>query len=95
MDIEKEPTLIDKAASLTKAAYEWTVKDKFSKVQPEVFEQRKSICLACPHWDQEGFNGMGKCKFCGCSVVKLYMPSSRCPLNPPKWDHVVINHSGK
>jgi hypothetical protein len=37
--------------------YEWSVKDKFNKVPPEIFEHRKSICLACPNWDSEAFNG--------------------------------------
>ena len=91
MSEQKEPNLIDKAKSLTKAAYEWSVKDKFSKVPPEVFEQRKSICLSCPNWDTEAFNGLGKCKLCGCSVAKLYMPSSICPDKPPRWNPISIS----
>ncbi len=91
MNTEKEPNLLDKAKSLTKAAYDWTVKDKFNKVPPEVFEQRKSICLACPNWDQTAFNNLGKCKLCGCSVGKLYIPSSICPDKPPRWNPISIS----
>jgi hypothetical protein len=89
MSEQKEPNLIDKAKSLGKAVYNWGVNDKFAKVSPEIFEQRKSICLACPHWDQTAFNNLGKCKLCGCSVGKLYIPHQKCPDKPPRWESVV------
>lgn len=88
MDISKEPTLIDKAKSLGTAAVNWATKDGFKRVTDEQFQERHKICLACEHWDSSAFNGMGKCKLCGCSSMKLYMPHSRCPHNPPKWSSI-------
>lgn len=84
MEKNKEPSLIDKAKNLGEAVIVWAKDDKFKKVPPEIFQYRKSICLACPHWDPEAFTRLGKCKLCGCSVVKLYLPSSVCP--DKRWD---------
>jgi len=91
MDLNKEPNIIEKAKNLGNAVVDWANKDGFKKVSPEVFQQRKDICTACPHWVQEAYGGMGKCGLCGCSVGKLYIPSSVCPHNPPKWTPVTVN----
>ena len=90
MDISKVPNLIDKAKSLGTAAVNWAAKDGFQKVSDEQFQERKNICLACPSWDQTAYNNMGKCKLCGCSSMKLYMPHSACPDNPPKWGPIKV-----
>jgi hypothetical protein len=87
MEINKTPDLIDKAKNLGTAMVNWAG-DGFTRVSPEIFNYRKSICIGCQHWDQSGFGGLGKCNLCGCSVGKLYIPSSTCPNNPPKWAHV-------
>lgn len=81
----KEPNMINKMKNLSTAMVNWATTDKFGKVSPEVFQQRKSICEICPYWDKDGFNGMGKCNKCGCSIGKLYLPSSQCPDDPPRW----------
>ena len=91
MDLNKEPNFIEKAKNLGNAVVDWANKDGFKKVSSEVFQQRKDICLACPHWVQEAYGGIGKCGLCGCSVGKLYIPSSVCPHNPPKWTAVSTN----
>lgn len=88
MDLNKEPNLVDKAKSLGTAVVDWATKDGFKSVSKEIFQQRKDICNACPKWDKTAFNGMGKCGICGCSIGKLYIPSSSCPDNPPKWSPV-------
>lgn len=80
----KPPSLIDKATSLGEAIIDWA-KDDFQKVPKDVFEKRLSICRGCPNWDQTGFCGVGKCLICGCSVAKLYLRTSKCPLPEPKW----------
>lgn len=90
MDLNKEPNLIEKAKSLGNAVVDWASKDGFKKVSPEIFQRRKDICSGCPKWDQTAYNGMGKCGICGCSVGKLYIPSSTCPDNPPKWTPVSV-----
>jgi hypothetical protein len=91
MEENKEPNLIDKAKSLSKAAVNWAVNDKFQRVSDEVFQQRKAICIACPYWKPEAYNNFGACGKCGCSVGKLYMPHSKCPDNPPRWIAVSVD----
>ena len=89
----KEPGLVDKAKNLGNAMVNWAAQDGFRRVSPEIYDQRKSICIACQYWDATGFNGLGKCKLCGCSVGKLYIPSSNCPHKPPKWFMVPPNQT--
>lgn len=84
MDKEK-PSISQQASSLINSAVNWAKKDKFKTVPPEIFNQRKEICLNCDKWDKNGLNGIGRCSVCGCSVGKLYIPSAKCPLTPPKW----------
>lgn len=91
MEENKEPSLVDKAKSLSSAAVNWATKDGFQRVSEEQFKERKKICDACPYWDSTAFNNMGKCKICGCTVMKLYMPHARCPDNPPKWNSVTVS----
>jgi len=87
MENEK-PSVSDQAVGLIKSTVDWVKKDKFHTVSPEIFNQRKEVCIGCDKWDKNGFNGMGRCGVCGCSVGKLYIPSAKCPLNPPKWGPV-------
>lgn len=91
MEANKEPNLIDKAKSLGGAVTNWATKDGFAKVSEQQFQMRKSLCVACPHWDATAFGNTGKCTKCGCSVMKLYIPSARCPDSPPKWDVISVS----
>lgn len=91
MEEQKQPTLIDQVKSLGSATINWATKDGFQKVSDEQFQARKKICSECIHWDSLAYNNMGRCKLCGCTAMKLYMPHSRCPDNPPKWDSVTVS----
>lgn len=91
MEDQKEPSLIEKAKSLSNAVTDWATQDKFTKVTDEQFQARKNICLSCPNWDSTAYNNTGKCKLCGCSVMKLYIPSAKCPDNPPRWEHITVS----
>lgn len=91
MEDYKEPTLINQAKSLGTAAVNFAMKDGFKKVSDEIFQSRKETCLACPNWDASAFNNTGRCKLCGCSVMKLYIPSSMCPDKPPRWQSIPIS----
>jgi hypothetical protein len=91
MENQKEPNLVDKARSLGTAVTDWVTQDKFSKVTDEQFQARKTICLSCPNWDNAGYNNTGKCKLCGCSVMKLYIPSAKCPDHPPRWQPISVS----
>jgi hypothetical protein len=80
-----EPNIIEKTKNLTGAMVNWATKDGFSRVPTETFHLRKQFCDSCPHWNKDAFAGLGGCRLCGCSVGKLYIPSSICPDHPPRW----------
>jgi hypothetical protein len=45
-------------------------------------ERRRSICLACPHYDPRP----QRCKLCGCFAAwKASIATERCPDEPPRW----------
>jgi hypothetical protein len=84
MEHTDTPSIITQAKTLIEAGVQWA-KDGFEKVPKQVFDKRHEICKGCEYWDSNGFGGLGKCKACGCSVAKLYLPHSTCPLPEPKW----------
>ena len=88
-----EPNIVEKAKNLADAMTNWATQDKFSKVPAEIFHRRKQFCLNCPYWDPDKFAGFGGCKLCGCSVGKLYIPSSVCPDQPPRWLSVSASYT--
>ncbi len=61
--------------------YAWA-KSGFQRVDQEEFDRRRSICKSCEHWDAEALFNRGKCRKCGCSQLKLWMASARCPDAP-------------
>jgi hypothetical protein len=87
------PNIFDQAKSFGSSIADWAIKDGLKKVPPDIFEMRKKICSECEHWDATAFNGTGRCKVCGCSVAKLHIPSSKCPLPDPKWRGIIIQDS--
>jgi hypothetical protein len=78
----REPSLLTKAASLTKAVI-GHVADGMKRPLPEVQAERKAICEACPNLDRAG----DRCLLCGCHLnAKRAMASERCPEG--KWEAV-------
>jgi hypothetical protein len=57
--------------------------DGFKNCTREQHNQRLEICKACEFWDASGYMGLGKCRKCGCSGMKLWVASSKCPIG--KW----------
>ena len=55
----------------------------FRKVTDPTLSLRKNLCRACPEWDAEGYAGLGRCRKCGCSGIKLTWATEQCPLG--KW----------
>lgn len=87
----KEPNMADKAKNLINAVANWATKDKFDSVSSEILNYRKEICNSCQFWDKLAYKNLGKCTKCGCSGVKLYIPSSNCPDVPPRWISVLAS----
>ena len=88
MDLPQDSNIIDKAKGFGTAMVNWAAQDKFARTTDEEFAFRRRECNACSYWVPEAFNGIGQCKLCGCTGLKLYIPSSRCPHNPPKWEAI-------
>ncbi len=76
-------SLIKMLTNFSKEMKKW-VKEGAEVVTEDQLAERARLCTACEFWDQEAFGGFGKCKKCGCSGMKLYLSTSKCPID--KWD---------
>lgn len=78
----KAPTRAELAANFGKALARWAAAG--FKVTPEdVYRTRLRTCEACEHWDAKAYQGLGKCRLCGCSKAKLWLSTETCPVS--KW----------
>ena len=57
-------------------------------VSKTIWNERLAICRGCEWWQEVAKTKIARCKKCGCSSAKLLLGTSKCPLNPPKWDAV-------
>lgn len=55
----------------------------FKRVTEDDHKKRSDICNNCEYWLPNGYYGIGKCRRCGCSGIKLWMEVSKCPIG--KW----------
>lgn len=55
-------------------------------VSKKVWKTRLATCRGCEWWQEIAQTKIARCKKCGCSSAKLLLGTSKCPLNPPKWD---------
>jgi hypothetical protein len=78
------PTTAELSTNFTKAMLGWA-KAGFPTVKRKTYEQRHAICNTCEHWSPDGLLGTGRCRKCGCSGVKLWLATSTCPDQPPRW----------
>lgn len=81
------PPLVDRAVNFAKAMAAWTASG-FSLASADVVAVRAKECEGCDQWNPKGYGGLGECKHCGCSGVKIHLATSSCPLG--KW-HAVDN----
>ena len=85
------PPTIREMASNAALALARFVKSGLKVVDEDTLMDRISTCRACKEFDESARMGMGKCSAqgCGCTVLKLYMASEKCPLG--KWN-VALKH---
>ena len=57
-------------------------------VTKKIWNERLDICRKCEYWQEIAQTKIARCKRCGCSSAKLLLGTSKCPLNPPKWESV-------
>ncbi len=82
-----EPTALELAANFAGAMSRWASAG-FRTVSAEQYAARSAVCDACEMWDGAARLGLGKCKApgCGCTSMKRWLASERCPLD--KWHKV-------
>ena len=86
--LKENPSFLDKVQSFSSAVATWA-SSGFQTTPQDKFEERLAICRSCDLWVPTAFAGTGKCTKCGCSTMaKLRLPTSSCPLDPPKWTSV-------
>jgi hypothetical protein len=89
-DVPKEPgkNWAELAVQFT-ASLGWWILNGAPLVSWEGFKKRHTQCAGdentprCPEFSTFAGTGLAKCGKCGCSTVKLFMETERCPLN--KW----------
>jgi hypothetical protein len=74
------PSLGALTANFAGAILRWQ-RAGFPVVSREVFQARMQACNACPNWGTDGV--IAKCSVCGCTALKLWAGSERCPES--KW----------
>ena len=89
-----EHSTVQLASRATKAMIRWS-KSGFTRVEPEVYEQRFNACLQCPHLveppDKMIYKMVGGrmqdnrvCGACGCNAArKARIPTEQCPVADP------------
>jgi hypothetical protein len=79
------PTRLQLIIQFARAMAQW-VGDGLKIVPSEVFSDRKLKCQACPYWGGDhGAFYLARCTKCGCSGLKLHLPSEECPDEPKRW----------
>lgn len=78
-----KPTMAQMLTGFTKAATTWAASG-FKVLDHAGFVKRREICHECDFWRGDGaLFGLGQCGKCGCSGLKLFLPSEKCPIG--KW----------
>lgn len=80
----EKPTKLQMARQFAYESTRWAVYGA-PRVSEEVFQFRLDQCEGCHFWNGQSAFGYGKCGKCGCSGLKLFMATTRCPLDPPRW----------
>ncbi len=72
-----EPTPAEMAVDVTKAAATW-IAAGLPVVNQPTYDARAAACAGCELWDAKARFGLGKCKACGCTKLKLHLATERC-----------------
>lgn len=83
----KGPTVVEMTARFLYEAAKWSLTGARVVTQGQ-YQQRLASCRGCGYWQGESAFGFGRCGKCGCAGLKLWMATSKCPLNPPRWSAV-------
>lgn len=79
---DSTPTLADLGRNFAKATATWAASG--FKVRDESdYKRISAICDSCEHWDKSGYFLAGKCNKCGCTALKRFLKTEKCPI--AKW----------
>ena len=73
------PSLADMTKSFASSVYGWA-RAGFAVASEETKSERLAICRECEFWKEGKY---GRCMKCGCSGIKLWLATERCPIG--KW----------
>lgn len=76
------PTLLDRARSFAWAAKDW-MRSGMPVTTHDVVQSRLETCRTCGYWSGESSPFHTACRKCGCTGIKMWMATSRCPIG--KW----------
>jgi len=77
-----EPSLPEKALTLWQSLRRWKAAG-YPRPVRSLIATRLQRCRPCVHWQPGGYLGLGGCAICGCSGLKLWLPTEQCPLPEP------------
>jgi hypothetical protein len=80
--VTAEPKFSEMTKNFTAAVGSW-IKAGMPVVSEDIFQSRLSTCASCDHWSGDARMGFGKCKVCGCTRLKHWLATSKCPAG--KW----------
>ena len=84
------PTLLAMATNFAAAMARWHDAG-YRTLDTGDVQDRRAICEPCEHWRVA--LGFAWCRLCGCSKLKLWLPTEKCPLN--KWHNIVLTIGSK
>ena len=72
------PSGIDMTKNFGSSILAWAVSG-FPVVDRQTFTARLANCAACPFWKPRARFTLGKCEKCGCTKLKHWLATERCP----------------
>ena len=78
--INKVPSMKQRISNLTTELNNWR-QQGYEIVPKERFDRRMEKCQSCEYFKKLAMGGL--CLKCGCYSIKLWLKTSKCPIN--KW----------
>jgi len=76
------PSFLGMVKGFTASVREWA-RAGFPVASQERFEARLETCRSCSLWREEERVGLGQCRACRCTRLKMWLATEKCPRG--KW----------
>jgi hypothetical protein len=77
-----EPTITEMVVGLAHSLSTWA-DSGYAVTDPQEARTRAETCRSCEHYDAAARMGLGRCGVCGCTNIKWWLKSEKCPIG--KW----------